>query len=141
VILRLAAGRYLLVAGRLGPEGPIFPSGRSLAGRDVFAETKRRATRRALLSGGVREEDARRILSLLSSVGGCRLGTLGGLSGLPEGYLSRALGVLGLQNLITLEERHVCGDGCPDRRRVAWVEITNEGLKFASQLAPEGAPA
>ncbi len=112
------------------------PRSRDAAGpasRDVLWRAKRNAFRRALLDHGVSESDAREILRPLvgSQAGGCELARLGQLTGLDAQVLDRVVPLMGLQNLITIEER-TGGTSRP----VLWIIVTEHGSRYAREAAP-----
>lgn len=98
---------------------------------------KRNAFRRALLNHGVTEHQAREILRFLASreAGGCELVLIGRLTGLGAQVLDRMVPLMGLHNLITIEERSRCGG----LRPILWVSPTGHGLLYAGGVA--AAPA
>ena len=109
------------------------------AGRDILWRAKRNAFRRALSQHGVTEAEACKILGLLvaSPAGGCELVRLGSLTGLKAPVLDRALPLMGLQNMVTLEERPVG----TERRLVVWVAATDHGRRYVREAASVLAPA
>src|SRR5215207_8402492 len=102
-------------------------------GHDILWRAKRNAFRLGLSQHGVTEAEACKILGLLvaSPTGGCELALLGGLTGLKAPVLERAVPLMGLHNMITLEERSVG----TERRLVVWVAATDHGRRYAREAA------
>jgi hypothetical protein len=109
------------------------------AGRDILWRAKCNAFRLALSQHGVTEAEACKILGLLvtSPAGGCELALLANLTGLKAPVLDRALPLIGLQNMVTIEERPVG----TERRPVVWVAATDHGRRYAREAASLRAPA
>ncbi len=108
-------------------------------GRDVLWRAKRNAFSRALAEHGVTEGEAARILRLLglSGTGICELSLLGALAGAAPATLDRTLPLMGLHNLVTIEER----SGTDGYRPEVYVVVTEHGLRYARESAPlDGAP-
>lgn len=105
-------------------------------GRDVLWTAKRNAFGRALVEHGVAEGEAARILRLLalSGTGICELSLLGTLAGAASSTLDRALPLMGLHNLVTIEERS--GAGSPGHRPEVYVVVTEHGLRYAREASP-----
>jgi hypothetical protein len=97
-------------------------------GHDILWKAKRNAFRRALSQHGITEAEACAVLRPLvaSGRGGCELVRLADLAGLEAADLDRALPLMGLQNIVAIEER-VTG---VRRRPVVWVAATDGGRRF-----------
>ena len=102
-------------------------------GHDILWRAKRNAFRRALSQHGVTEAEACKILGLLvaSPAGGCELALLGGLTGVEAPVIDRALPLMGLQNMVTIEERPVG----TERRPAVWVAATDHGRRYVREAA------
>lgn len=106
----------------------------SRRGRDILWRAKRNTFRRALADHGVREEETARILRLLagSDTGACELALLGSLAGATPSTLDNTLSLMGLHNLVTIEERY----GAKRCRPKVYVVVTEHGLRYAREVAP-----
>jgi len=103
-------------------------------GHDILWRAKRNAFRLGLSQHGVTEAEACKILGLLvaSPAGGCELALLGRLTGLKAPVLERALPLMGLQSMVSIEDRSLG----TERRPVVWVAATDQGRRYAREAAP-----
>ncbi len=108
-------------------------------GHDILWRAKRNAFRQALSQHRVTEAGACRILCLLVAGGarGRELACLGDPTGLGAPVPDRALPLMGLHNMITIEERPVGAGRHPGVSVVA----TEHGRRFAREAASLLAPA
>jgi hypothetical protein len=98
------------------------------SGRDILWKAKRNAFRRALSQHGITEAETCAVLRPLvaSGRGGCELVRLAHLASLEVANLDRVLPLMGLQNMVAIEERTTG----VRRRPVVWVAATDGGRRF-----------
>ena len=106
---------------------------------DILWKAKRNAFRQALSQHDLTEAEACAILRSLVDSGrdGCELVRLADLTGLEAMVLDSALALMGLQNIVTIEER-AAG---VRRRPVVWVVATEAGQRFIRETAPASSAA